>query len=283
MFHIPQAQVYCDGKWDVWDDKITTPPGLYVLTILANKLTGFSCEVEYLRLFNVEVISYLALAAITCRARVERQKTTKRLGSPYAIWTGMNVALFPVLFFFSGLYYTDVISTFVVLLAYSNHLGRVSRKRSSLVNDLYTLVLGLLALCMRQTNIFWVVVYMGGLEAVHSFKAPEPRPRGYVGLATDADLIKWYTWRYSLGDIHDPPVDEIFYGLLGKFPDTIFGISAKLTWLTDLGLCVFSIGIAAVFNLGTVLRRVWPQIVVLASFVAFIMWNGGVVLGEFTP
>lgn len=28
IFHIPQAQKYCDGKFLEWDDKITTPPGL---------------------------------------------------------------------------------------------------------------------------------------------------------------------------------------------------------------------------------------------------------------
>lgn len=28
IFHIPQAQQYCDGHWSAWDDKITTPPGL---------------------------------------------------------------------------------------------------------------------------------------------------------------------------------------------------------------------------------------------------------------
>lgn len=30
FFHIPQAQKYCELRWDEWDDKITTPPGLYV-------------------------------------------------------------------------------------------------------------------------------------------------------------------------------------------------------------------------------------------------------------
>src|SRR4051812_7721932 len=33
--------------------------------------------------------------------------------------TALNIALFPPLFFFSALYYTDVISTLVVLLSYS--------------------------------------------------------------------------------------------------------------------------------------------------------------------
>lgn len=28
VFHIPQAQRYCEGRFRDWDDKITTPPGL---------------------------------------------------------------------------------------------------------------------------------------------------------------------------------------------------------------------------------------------------------------
>lgn len=30
IFHVPQAQKYCEGRFTEWDDKITTPPGLYV-------------------------------------------------------------------------------------------------------------------------------------------------------------------------------------------------------------------------------------------------------------
>ena len=29
VFHIPQAQAYCQGGFDVWDPKITTSPGTY--------------------------------------------------------------------------------------------------------------------------------------------------------------------------------------------------------------------------------------------------------------
>ena len=29
IFHIPQAQAYCQGDFLYWDNKITTPPGLY--------------------------------------------------------------------------------------------------------------------------------------------------------------------------------------------------------------------------------------------------------------
>ncbi|OTA95298.1 glycosyltransferase family 59 protein [Hypoxylon sp. CO27-5] len=266
VFHIPQAQVYCDGKYGVWDYKITTPPGLYVLSILANSLSGWPCSVYYLRLFNVEVIPYLALAAIMSRARLEQpQRVGNTQGrsqfSVYAVWTGINISLFPVLFFFSGLYYTDVISTFVVLLAYVNHLGRVSQDRTSLANDIYTLFLGLLSLCMRQTNIFWVVVYMGGLEAVHGIKALHPKAEPTPVFTTLSQQIQFYTWRYSLGDIHDPTLN--------------------LTSPIDLVLCAVSIGIAVIYNLWTIIReRIWPHLVVLGAFVGFVAWNGGVVLGD---
>ena len=29
-FHVKQTQAYCAGRWDEWDDKITTFPGLYL-------------------------------------------------------------------------------------------------------------------------------------------------------------------------------------------------------------------------------------------------------------
>ncbi|KAI0128127.1 glycosyltransferase family 59 protein [Hypoxylon sp. NC0597] len=266
VFHIPQAQVYCDGKYGVWDDKITTPPGLYVLTILANSLGGWPCSVYYLRLFNVEIIPYLALAAIMSRSRLEEPKGTRNSRgrtqfSIYAVWTGINISLFPVLFFFSGLYYTDVISTFVVLLAYVNHLGRVSQDRTSLANDVYTLFLGLLSLCMRQTNIFWVVVYMGGLEAVHGIKALHPEAEPAPVFTTLSQQIQFYIRRYSLGDIHDPTLN--------------------ITSPIDLVLCAVSIGIAVICNLWTIIRqRIWPHLVILGAFVGFVAWNGGVVLGD---
>lgn len=30
FFHVRQAEAYLKGRWDVWDPKITTPPGLCV-------------------------------------------------------------------------------------------------------------------------------------------------------------------------------------------------------------------------------------------------------------
>ncbi|KAI0016378.1 glycosyltransferase family 59 protein [Xylariomycetidae sp. FL0641] len=263
VFHIPQAQVYCEGRYEEWDDKITTPPGLYGLTILFHRVMGLSCSVYNLRIFNVDIVSYLALAITIGRYRLDQLASVKLSpGFPtYAIGTGLNVALFPVLFFFSGLYYTDPASTLVVVLAYTNHLARFNQASPSIINDFYTLCLGLLALCMRQTNIFWVAVYIGGLEVVHGLRAIRPAPAEIPKFTTLADQAKFYVWRYSLGDIHDPPLHD--------------------TQAVDIALCAVSIGIAAICNLNVVVRRfLWPHGMVLVAFVAFVAWNGGVVLGD---
>ncbi|KAI0547625.1 DIE2/ALG10 family-domain-containing protein [Xylaria curta] len=261
VFHIPQAQVYCEGRYYEWDDKITTPPGLYFSTIVFNRALGFPCSIYNLRAFNVTVVSFISVSVLICRARLTPSPAKSDTITTYDILTGINIALFPVLFFFSGLYYTDPASTLIVLLTYANHLTRVGTKKPSFLNDVYSLGLGILALGFRQTNIFWVVVYIGGLEVIRAIKILNPTPVETPKFQNVSDQIRFYVWRYSLGDIHDP--------------------SLSLAQPVDIIVCVASIGIAAVCNLPLVLRRfIWPHGVVLASFVAFVAWNGGVVLGD---
>jgi len=49
--------------------------------------------------------------------------------------------------------------------------------------------------------------------------------------------------------------------------------------LTDFILCVISIAIATLFHPVIIAIRLWPYILLLASFAGFVIWNGGVVLG----
>ncbi|KAK2599963.1 glucosyltransferase [Conoideocrella luteorostrata] len=273
VFHIPQAQKYCEGKYLDWDDKITTPPGLYLFSILLQKAAGtigkpfiFDCSASSLRVTNVLGLIILASLALLCRHEIEsllyaahssrRPKTI----STYTIHTAFNIALFPLLFFFSGLYYTDVISTAVVVGSFLNHLKRVARDKSSILSDLVTMLLGALTLFMRQTNVFWVVVWMGGLEAVHAVKSLRPERVDQPFMITLADQLKFYAWRYSVGDIHDPPLG--------------------LAWPDDMLFTIVSLGVAALCNPVRVVRQIWPYLSVLAAFVCFVVWNGGVVLGD---
>ncbi|KAK1783008.1 DIE2/ALG10 family-domain-containing protein [Copromyces sp. CBS 386.78] len=270
VFHIPQAQTYCGGRYQEWDDKITTPPGLYLLSVGWHKLMRLAeCTPSSLRSNNLSATLLTALLALSCRRRIEAQTAIgkeKNDVSFYAYHTAINIALFPVIFFFSGLYYTDVASTLVVLLAYRNHLNRVAShfEKPGLLNGLWTVILGMAALFMRQTNVFWVVVYMGGLEAAHVVRGLRPKPIAEdtpsISLANLGEFFGFWLKRYAVGDVHDPPVD--------------------MAWPDDWVLCLLSIGIAALCNPLRVLRQVWPHITIMGLFVAFVAWNGGVVLGD---
>lgn len=156
----------------------------------------------------------VALVAAECRRLVQAQ-AVKKNGSPtpgatfYAVHTAFNIALFPVIFFFSGLYYTDVVSTLAVLAAYQNHLVRLGEETPGFLSGLKMVALGVLALFMRQTNVFWVVVYMGAAEAVHAIRslkpAPVEPPKGPLGFI---EHVKFYAWRDSVGELHDPELNN---------------------------------------------------------------------------
>lgn len=182
-------------------------------------MTG-GCSETSLRMTNWLATLLLGFSAMQCRRLLEARLSEQRMGqqrssslSTYAIHTGMNIGLCPLLFFFSALYYTDVFSTLTVLLAFQNHLERVSPRGKSWLDDLWTVVLGVSALFMRQTNVFWVVVFMGGLEAVHAVKTlllpsnvqgwVHPKDAGLV------ELVKYYTDLCSCGYIHDPALNLV--------------------------------------------------------------------------
>ncbi|PHH64400.1 hypothetical protein CDD81_4621 [Ophiocordyceps australis] len=273
VFHIPQAQKYCEGRFREWDDKLTTPPGLYFLSmvpVMALKLLGFSkwesaCSASGLRAFNALGLLAVGYLVMFCRWRIEQAAFTGPARLPiseYAFHTAVNILLFPLLFFFSGLYYTDVVSTAVVAGALLNHLGRVARSRTSWASDLLTIVLGVLALLMRQTNIFFVVVYMGGLEAIHAVKTPGPDREHEPCDMTLWQQLKFLGCRYSMGHVHDLPLGQ--------------------AWPDDALLTAISLGIAVICNPLRVLRHIWPHLTVLAIFGVFVAWNGGVVLGDKT-
>ncbi|KAH7312421.1 DIE2/ALG10 family-domain-containing protein [Stachybotrys elegans] len=273
FFHIPQAQKYCQGRFREWDDKITTPPGLYLIssfprTLMRSIGAGADnvCDESTLRSLNTVGLLLLSLLAMLCRQQLEgllqHGIPLANIGvrSQYSAHTALNIALFPVLFFFSGLYYTDVMSTVVVMLAFLLHLYRVSGRPNSVRSDISVVFLGLSSLLMRQTNVFWSVVFLGGLETAHAVKSLQPERAERPEITTLWGQLKYSAWRYSLGDVHDPPLN--------------------LAYIDDMFFCLASLALAAAFNPLRVARQIWPYIAVLLCFGAFVVWNGGVVLGD---
>jgi len=168
----------------------------YLISVAGHRILGIlKCTPFSLRYGNLVATLTTAVLAWECRHLVELRaseaegRPVSPVSSHYSFHTGINIALFPIIFFFSGLYYTDVVSTLVVLIAFRNHLRRVGPQSPDILNDIWTIVLGVVALFMRQTNVFWIVVYMGGLEAVHVLRLAQ--------LATN-----------KLTKLHDPPMTE---------------------------------------------------------------------------
>ena len=105
----------------------------------------------------------------------------------------LNICLFPPLFFFYGLYYTDVLSVGSVLLAYYFFLNR---QMTGLM------IAGLSSLLFRQTNIFWVAVFLGGLEVTRSLG------KGVTHRPAWADFVR-ANWTNARS--YDPLVSEAYF------------------------------------------------------------------------
>lgn len=114
-----------------------------------------------------------------------------------------NICVFPPLFFFYGLYYTDVVSAQSVLLAYS--LFSRGRTKSFVF-------VGLCSLFFRQTNIFWVSVFFGGLKVCRSLPTGRPGIE-FPERPTVLDVVEG-SWQHSC--IYNPLVSQACFEGLGR-------------------------------------------------------------------
>lgn len=120
---------------------------------------------------------------------------------PLDAHSAFNITLFPPLFFFSALFYTDVMSTLVVLLSYSVYLNKTTVAGTLLDNAAATLV-GVIALLFRQTNIFWVAIFPAGLTVFDALTSTPPQR----SQKTAAMGILQDSWNNGL--IHDCSVQD---------------------------------------------------------------------------
>jgi alpha-1,2-glucosyltransferase len=174
VFHVPQAQAYWAHNWTQWDPKITTPPGLYLWSyllcagLLALRGSPTQLDTEALRTVNVATSAlFLPWRLQTLLDAIHQVRNSRPLGA-WLSHTVLNICLFPPLFFFTSLYYTDILALLAVVEAYNWDLKRSSKKGYAVLQTLLFVFMGLAALVCRQTNIFWVSVFLGGLQVVRT-------------------------------------------------------------------------------------------------------------------
>ncbi|XP_071448326.1 dol-P-Glc:Glc(2)Man(9)GlcNAc(2)-PP-Dol alpha-1,2-glucosyltransferase [Hetaerina americana] len=163
VFHIPQANKYCNGSFTEWDPKITTLPGLYIFSIGFLKPFSWILNRDYCTTYGLRFTNLLFSIANLILVIGIRHKILE-CGKKFPVqllWGSLNLALFPVLYFFTFLYYTDQISTLLVLLMYRLYLGQ---------NFNCSALAGLISVICRQTNIIWVAFFaiQLGLESLEA-------------------------------------------------------------------------------------------------------------------
>ncbi|KAG8947991.1 glucosyltransferase [Tulasnella sp. 419] len=229
-FHIPQAQAYCDGEWSSWDPKITTPPGLYVLSVIMKRIIMARCTIPTLRFTNIVLLLFLPIPISHLLAHVRRVNPPRSLLAP--TMESLVIASFPIVWFFAFLYYTELGSLlFVVSTIWA------ARKRSHLL----AAVLGLISCTFRQTNIAWILYAFGStslydLHWIHRYKTES------------GNELK--------SRLHDP--------------------KARDATTTDVVKSVQSL----IPLIPRVLSSSLPYIMDAILFAAFVIWNGGIVLGD---
>lgn len=127
IIHVIQANHYWAGDFSFWDHRITTPPGLYLASLILKPLTFFGIGPSVKLLRTVSLLFSFAILLV----------------EPIL---GPIILLMPIVNPYVTLYYTDVPSLFMVLLA-----------DKAVASDRYYLgaFIDLLSLFFRQTNIVW--------------------------------------------------------------------------------------------------------------------------------
>ncbi|XP_025834242.1 putative Dol-P-Glc:Glc(2)Man(9)GlcNAc(2)-PP-Dol alpha-1,2-glucosyltransferase [Agrilus planipennis] len=154
-FHIPQGLEYCRLNFKFWDPKITTLPGLYIISAVI--LSPFNaCSDYWLKFisFTATFVNYILLFAIL--------QVNNRHDKWKNLFLATNLSLLPPLLFFGNLYYTDTVSiTFILLMILLFKIEYI----------ILASVIALFSVIMRQTNIIWVAMLFAHLCLVELYTA----------------------------------------------------------------------------------------------------------------
>lgn len=252
IFHVKQARTYCKGRWLEWDDKITTPPGLYLPIAIFHHVLPywFTCSINGLRAMNAVLLCILPW--LNSRILSHFRKT------PYPPYPGVKprvrflipeddiileaivISCFPIAYFSGFLFYTDIASLVSVLACYDQSLTG---------HHITAGLLGLLSCTFRQTNVIWVA-FIAGSALLARFKSIPTTP---------GEGIKSPTL---------PPQPKLFNPPLMD------------SSLLDVPKSLQSLLINVRLDFSAVCLVMLPYLSVMSCFMAFLIWNGGIVLGD---
>ncbi|XP_041968530.1 putative Dol-P-Glc:Glc(2)Man(9)GlcNAc(2)-PP-Dol alpha-1,2-glucosyltransferase [Aricia agestis] len=247
LFHIPQGLTYCNGNFSHWDPKITTLPGLYLLSAPIGMY--LECNSYNLRFVNL-IASCLNLAIFSSILKFIYGNNTE---SQFKIvLQAVNLAILPPLYFFSHVYYTDTLSL-TFLLIYS----RLCLNNRS---KIFIFIFGLCSVIMRQTNIVWVGMVLGHKLLDILIRSSRVYGNSYL---TRAKVSK----RSPIARDIDSSKLKRYYGLYDAFVALKYHVTTSFLtvskFVTYQDSCV-----------------IMQQCLVLSVFAVFMFINGSIVVGD---
>ncbi|KAH6826428.1 DIE2/ALG10 family [Perilla frutescens var. hirtella] len=276
IFHLPQAQQYCRGNFRSWDPMITTPPGLYFLSLayIASLFPGLfcvqavssfpeSCSTSILRLTN-------GVLAVVCSILVYEIiiHLNPSLDDKKATLRAFVLSLYPLHWFFTFLYYTDVASLTSVLAMYLLVLKK---------KYLFSSLLGAVSVLIRQTNIIWLlfVACTGVIEFAQSHLKDKGGVDNFSTSQENDGLSANYKGVSVISKLRKRRVDN------GAKNQTNLAVKMSNPMAHSSGLLdeIHGIIIISWNHFGELFLLLCPFFLVFVAFVAFVCWNGSIVLG----
>ncbi|CAJ1798731.1 unnamed protein product [Sphenostylis stenocarpa] len=276
IFHIPQAKQYCKGNFRSWDPMITTPPGLYYLSLahVASLFPGFyfvqaassfsdMCSEPILRSIN-------GVLAIVCSVIIYDIITHLKptLSERKAMLHAVVLSLYPLHWFFTFLYYTDVASVTTVLAMYLACLKK---------NYWFSALIGAFSVVIRQTNIIWVlfvactgIINISVTNGKQNTKTDESDVFVKHGLAyATSTTTKGLHLRKRKIVKSGNTIEHLSSSARDSSPSSYSGLTDEL-WSILLTLWYMKWEVLISFS---------PFLMLVVIFLLFVYWNGSIVLG----
>lgn len=245
------------------------------------------CNLSALR--SINAIGLVLLVPLLVAAYRKRNPEAYRNHRVLFEHSALNIALFPPLFFFSALYYTDIWATLSAIIIYTQTINVSRENKRTLLHFIRLVTLGLFSLTFRQTNIFWVAVFPAGIEFVqhidHGHQAVrDSMRRGVAGFGDSLYSVAKTSWKMQV--IYDPPVgdasaDGVFADLNMMYEAALTFVPACFKTLISIAACTLKT-VSQPRQLFSLVQALAPYITLLALFATFVLWNGSVVLGDKT-
>ncbi|AMD18640.1 HBL262Cp [Eremothecium sinecaudum] len=145
VFHVHQTIKYIGGEWMSWDPKITTPPGLYLLGCFWYHVMKFMTRWNTLSI--VRMVNFIGGFIVWPWVVLRPLYLFNAIG----FWP-ITLMVFPLIFCFNFLYYTDVWSTILIVESLALAITVPFGERWSIWASS---ICGLISCLFRQTNIVW--------------------------------------------------------------------------------------------------------------------------------